>query len=328
MMTDTVFKLLQLDQRISSPQDEEVGIEIEFEGRNLVPRSHVTGWAFTRDGSLRTTDEHPEAVEIRFDRPRFVKEVPILLAGLRQALEDNKAVIADSGRCGIHVHVNCQNMTFNQVMCFSLLYLIFEEALVRFSGPSREDNLFCLRAKDSPAIVDALYMAWEGGSPYPLVSNGYRYSSINHNPLSTFGSVEFRSLATRSSYVKDILNWVELLIRVRDASRKFETPRQIVEALSGMGGRQFSQEVFHDSLELIDWPGLEISVMDGVRLIQDIAFMPPRQQPAKPKKKTSSDTTNIDVLLRGLDRNRFVMTTGRPEGLFRAFPNEPTDPEG
>jgi len=81
----------------------DVGVEIEVEGNNL-PQYDLDGWRVEHDGSLRG-----ESAEYVFGRPRYVNEAKAFVDELCKTLEP--CDIQDSGRGGIHVHVNIRDLT-------------------------------------------------------------------------------------------------------------------------------------------------------------------------------------------------------------------------
>ena len=113
--------------------DGEVGIEVEVEGQNLgfVERSNT--WNVVGDGSLRG-----ESAEYILRQPVHRKDIHEALAELQELIRH--ATIRTSDRAGVHVHINCQQLTFMQVINFASLYLIFEDILIKFCGEAREGN--------------------------------------------------------------------------------------------------------------------------------------------------------------------------------------------
>src|SRR5690554_4898477 len=118
----TIRKLMRLPETQG-----DVGVEIEVEGSNL-PRTGEH-WIVTQDGSLRG-----ESCEYVLRQPLSLPETKEALAYLSRRYEETGAEIADSPRCGVHIHVNCQELTIIQLYNFMTLYLILEDLLVRWCG--------------------------------------------------------------------------------------------------------------------------------------------------------------------------------------------------
>lgn len=246
-------------------QSGEVGIEIEMEGERLPVRPPV-GWSATRDGSLRG-----ESLEYVLTKPVTRANVVGRLTTLWDFFAECHSTLAPSDRCGVHVHINCQNFTFKQVMNFGFLYLVLEDLLVKWCGEDREGNLFALRAKDAEYLVQALVDAQQVGSFADLQSNLFRYASINFSSLGKYGSVEFRPLRTPDKPAR-IATWAEMLLAIKDASQVFESPKNIIEGLSGQGSENFVIEVLKDNAQKVLCQDTNKLVMQSVRRLQDIAY--------------------------------------------------------
>lgn len=246
--------------------DGEVGIEVEIEGVG-VQNITVTGWNTVGDGSLRG-----EAAEFVLRRPVAFKKVPEYLFRLHKALDGN-IVIEDSDRCGVHVHINCQELNFKQTLNFIILFLVFEQMLVNYCGEDREGNLFCLRAKDAEAILVALNNSAISNSFGNMQKDTYRYAAINLSALRKYGSLEFRSLSTPSD-VRTIEIWVKLLHTIFEKAADFNNPSDIIEAVSFKGSYNFAREIFGTQLPLFNLHADMINdfVYDGIRRAQDIAY--------------------------------------------------------
>lgn len=256
----------------------DIGIEVETEGRGLAdghgnPLFVVPGWSAERDGSLRG-----ESMEWVLSAPIPRKNVNKLLKSLSGALKENGVVLAETDRCGVHVHVNIQDFTYEQAMNFIILYLIVEKLLVRYCGDDREGNLFCLRACDADMMIYQLRECRKRGSLKSMANDNFRYASINLAAVAKYGSLEFRALKTPKN-VMDIEQWVNLLLRVRDAALVYETCQQVVEGFSKNGELPFLQALFGDLYDVIYYEGCEVDLRDGVRRVQEVAYT--KEQPKK-----------------------------------------------
>ena len=244
----------------------EVGIEIEMEGVHLLHAS-THHWKHTEDGSLRG-----ESAEYVLRKPIKRNSVGLVLAKLAKALKDNEAKLSPSERCGVHIHLNCQEMTLDEVFKFVILYLVFEDILVKFCGKDREGNLFCLRAKDAEGLIVALTRAAAEKSINYLQQTAFRYSSINLSALSKYGSIEFRSMRTPKDF-GIIETWVKLLLKVKDAAERFKSSKDIIEIMSANGPKYLFDTVFGDMGEIISCPNMVFLIKEGVRRVQDLAYI-------------------------------------------------------
>lgn len=244
-----------------------IGIEIEVEGNNL---PHVGGkWRGEHDGSLRG-----EAMEYVLERPVELPEAYKALAALSHAFKENGSQIADTGRAGVHIHVNCQELNIIQLYNFITLYLIFEDSLVKWCGPDRVGNLFCLRAKDAEWLLFNLASALEDGEfRRRFSSDDLRYASMNVKALAQYGSLEFRAMRSTQD-VGLIYQWAELLYCLRERAKAVENPVQLIYQVSAGGEEAFLDNYLGESSQDIkdcdpDWAQ---SIRDGMRRAQEIAF--------------------------------------------------------
>ncbi len=272
----------------------EVGIEIELEGHPLP--TGVTGkipkekryWVVTPDGSLRG-----EAAEYVLARPVDRKDVKAALDQLAHNLEGVE--LEDSGRAGVHVHINVRDLTMVQMFTFVLLYLVFERVLVRFCGEQRQGNLFCLRVEDAEYLSYALHRAIKTRGYSHLSSDELRYASINLTALSKYGSLEFRAM--RSPVAHEVIEqWVELLLALKDSACKFTDPEDLLIGVSQQGGIDFARQILGDKqliLGDVDWNS---EVMDGLRRIQpSVKALSKSMKYVEPvKEKTSSKSFRIE----------------------------------
>lgn len=255
-----------------TPKEGEIGIEIEMEGNVLYPDPGETVgaiWKGVEDPSLRGM-----ALEYVLIDPAARQDVSGYLEVLAQYLKKNKVKLIDTDRCGVHVHVNCQQLSFKQLINFVCLYLIFEDLLVKWCGESREGNLFCLRARDAEYITTFLQKAVIRGAFGRINEQEIRYASINVAALAKYGSVEFRSMPTPDD-LSLINTWVEMLLAVKDASLTYNETYEMVEGLSAANSTEaFLNMVFKDNAKHLVCPEMDKLLMEGVRRVQDLAYLP------------------------------------------------------
>jgi hypothetical protein len=129
-------------------------------------------------------------------------------------------------RAGIHVHVNCRNMSVGEINKAILLSIVFESMMFKMTDPSRHNNIFCVPVSASDGAYDMLMWFANKG---PAIQ---KYSALNVLPLldRSFGTVEFRHLESTNdmkklekwfktidciwTYAKNEVKFEELLIRV------------------------------------------------------------------------------------------------------------------
>jgi hypothetical protein len=239
----------------------EIGVEVEVEGTGL-PTGEMKNWNVTRDGSLRG-----EAYEYVFKSPISRENVPNAISELYKAL--SKAKVIDSGRAGVHVHVNIRDLDAQELFSFILLYVVFENVLIEMCGEDRKGNLFCLRADDAEYLLIKMTELFKTIDFSTVATDRIRYSGVNLTAIRKYGSLEFRSLP--SPVAEDKLNlWVNLLLKLKDKARELKDPRLIVAGVSEYGGRDFAVGVFGDLLDSIPCEDWNRAVIKGMRKIQPI----------------------------------------------------------
>lgn len=244
-------------------QTGDVGIEIEVEGHHL-PTNELGYWRREADGSLRG-----ESAEYVLRKPLSLEAASKALGELDKAYKECKSSVDNSIRAGVHVHVNVQHMTVNQLINFVVTYLIVEDVLVKWCGKSREGNLFCLRCKDAEAWLQSLEVAISTDNLTLLHSDLIRYSSINLKSLCQYGSVEFRAMRGTRDLDK-ILIWAELLVSIRELACSYENPMKLMEDCLG-NVEQFVGKVLGKHFDEFYYEGYLTDVNKAIRYANDVA---------------------------------------------------------
>lgn len=244
----------------------DLGIEIEVEGERL-PET-PTYFRMERDGSLRG----PEAIEYVFDKPRSLKGTRKALDYLDKKFTERRSNFHESIRAGVHVHVNVQELNLVELYNLFTLYLLLEELLVRYCGPSRQGNLFCLRAGDAEYLISMLKEAVRTKRMRLLHTDDLRYAAMNVKALRDYGSVEFRAMRSTRDF-DAIYNWAAILLELRQAAKGWEDPTRIISLFSELGAEEFVRSVLGDlSIHLEPIEGWDELLYDGMRNAQDLAY--------------------------------------------------------
>lgn len=244
----------------------EIGVEVEVEGGNL-PAAIPSYWRADKDNSLRG-----ESREYVLSKPAPRDKVHNYLKYLKKRLEANNAVVVDSPRTSVHVHINVSELNMIQLYTFMTLYFLFEDILTEYAGEGRVGNLFCLSAKDAEFTVDWLVKAaiaqnWNDNP------DGMRYSSLNVCAVRKFNSLEFRAL--RGTVDPDVIfEWITLLLALKDAAKKYETPCDVVEAFSIQGPVDYLREIFPENYDKFQrFKSInKDSMWESCRLAQEIGY--------------------------------------------------------
>ncbi len=257
----------------------DLGVEIEVEGSRL-PMEMANWWRVDHDGSLQG-----ESAEYVLNRPRTLTGVERALNYLRKKYEERGTKVVDSVRTGVHVHVNVQALSLVELYNFMTIYIMLEEALVKFCGESREGNLFCLRVQDADYLTHILSECIKRKKFGPMYSDDLRYASMNVKSLHEYGSLEFRAMRGTEDF-DQILLWCKTLLRLREMAKAFDNPIDIVSGMSGNGIEPFVRHILGDCHEVITrFDDYEQMVFSGMRNAQDVAFSVDWDQVKNPVQK-------------------------------------------
>ena len=204
------------------------GIEIETETSGAYDYPAMKFWSCTRDGSLRDF-----GVE-------YVMKGPVQYEDLDSVLNEFAAQSKkfkfkkDSVSTSVHVHTNMLNETFLTLSNFLTIYSLCENLLIKYSGPDRLSNLFCMPMRDAEGVIqyiEAMLQAVNRGMYHKLgmSPDQVKYGAINCAPLTKWGSVELRSFRGETDIVA-IKKWVSIIEKMRKfASNPELTPVIILD---------------------------------------------------------------------------------------------------
>lgn len=234
----------------------EIGLEIETETKN--DRSYPEGF-LTRDergnwkAPLKFWDIHVDGslrdfgLEYVLKQPlMFHKELPEALGEFGEKTAKVK-FIKDSVTTSVHVHLNMLNESFKTMGNFLTLYTLFENMLIKYSGPDRLSNLFCLPicdAEDTSKNMIYMLKAIEakGYRSMILGEGGVKYAALNLSAFGNYGSMEIRSFRGETD-IKEIGNWTSILYSLLEYARKDVDPKDIMLSWRE-GQKKFIDEVF------------------------------------------------------------------------------------
>lgn len=178
-----------------------VGVEVELENTHAIESPY---WQNTHDASLRNNGM--EYVSIPF----HINKAGVVLHDLTSKLPTNAEA---SGRCGLHVHLNCLDMSERKFR--NMLQMLYESeaSLFRVSG-GRHDNLFCVPWKGSEKEPFLLQYLQGRTNLSNLVGQCRKYAGINLCPLFERGTIEFR-MHKGSKNPTEILAWLLRIINFK-----------------------------------------------------------------------------------------------------------------
>lgn len=245
----------------------DVGLEVEVEATLKLPQLEIGHnndyWSTHTDGSLRGI-----AAEY-VSKPIEEKDIIPALDCLRFNLKHSQ--VKNSVRAGVHVHVNCQEMTEDELIKYIALYTIFEIPLVEYCGDSRVGNAFCLRMCDAEGAIDIITSFIRKGVANTVLNDGLRYGALNPISLRKFGTLEFRSLGTQWPF-KNIEVWCDILLRLREVSKTFESLAHIIDTFEAEGTEQFTKNIFDKHYKTFFPTFNEQSVLIGFSYVRELTY--------------------------------------------------------
>lgn len=246
----------------------DLGIEIEVEGNREFPSEGPDNWRAEPDGSLRGN-----SMEYIIESPIKLDEVSSHIDALLEMFAERKIKVHDSFRAGVHVHLNVQQLTPYQLGTLAAVYYTLETALVRFCGPTREGNYHCLRREDAEYSYIALCDTLRTGDFEILATDNLRYASLNLRAISRYGSLEFRSMATRPGF-QQILPWCTIISRMRDYAVKCPNRQELAYDFSVKGYKLWAEDIIgEDMFKLIEYEGMEKEMIRNLRHCQTLIYL-------------------------------------------------------
>lgn len=173
------------------------GVELEIERAYDYKKWQVPGMVVTEDGSLRN------------DGKEFITS-PMTYKNLSYCLDSffTKAKLSDenySERCSIHVHTNCQDLTFDELITLLMIYQVFERVLYEWIGHDRDKNIFCVPWHQT--LYTSSMLATKDIGKF---KNWQKYTGLNLLPLFSQGTIEWRHMDGHCDY-KRLMLWCTLI---------------------------------------------------------------------------------------------------------------------
>lgn len=283
-----------------------LGVEIETETVQPYEFPRMKFWNTVADGSLRNF-----GVEYVLNQPLNPgRDLDAALAEFEQKT-NNFDFLQDSVSTSVHVHINFLHQTFRTLVNFLTVYSLMENLLIKFSGPDRLSNLFCLPICDAEEIVrNIIQMLGQIDNPggfrgIRLGQDQMKYGALNLAAFPQRGSLEVRSFrgVTDTNTIRD---WATVLSNMLEYSKREITPVDIVNQWRDTG-LEMIEDVFGDKFTLLTFDDSNELVQKNLWYAAQIAsFTKDWSKFAQFQKKTKSKgKKNIKAELDNLALNRF-----------------------
>lgn len=223
------------------------GIEAEIENQEnnrntLEQRGRVTTavpdtpWALVYDGSLRNY-----GVE-------YVLRRPLSLEDSVQALEQLFSSVVNpdreySNRTSVHVHVNVQDLTEDQILALYVLSGAVEPLMQRMVRAERHTNLFCLPIHMCSTAISHVTNAYSDRANSARFCDSLtgigKYSSVNTGRLVDLGTIEYRAMHGTDD-VQLLSDWLIVLRNLRSMAESCSDVLQVIDLLQYSEARMCS----------------------------------------------------------------------------------------
>lgn len=175
------------------------GVEIELEDIRREPICY--GFTTKEDGSLRNRGQEFVSPPWSFDT--LSEQLPNLYTSNKYGVKNV------SERCSVHVHLNCQRLSKEQLISLIKLYQVLERMLFAWIGDDRDKSIFCVPLHET-LITYSLFESKELTAIVTKFKRWQKYTALNLLRLFDLGTVEFRHMAGQGSPER-ILQWLEII---------------------------------------------------------------------------------------------------------------------
>lgn len=248
--------LLEESQGLLTKYPHEFGIELEMEFTKPWSPGQMynsgSGWVVDSDGSLRKNGREfiskgsgPTRSFVDLDNHLFE------LFRLLNCCELGGKPLPTS-RCGMHLHLNMQNKTLDQIYNFICNWYAVETYLI---PENRKGSLFCISGLEDGSPFDTLInsIMQNNSTAYiklfcgTLSSDNIKYSAMNVAPLKFLGSLEFRFMNSTTD-MEEIHHWVMLIHKLFNKLSSIDPNEFLDSCLFGGSLNTLLNEVIDDNL--------------------------------------------------------------------------------
>lgn len=268
-MIGKLFGLVPVNDTVYWPKEETsatspiMGIELELENIPDWTKWVQTGFHRKEDGSLRNHGSEFVSVPMKTEQ---------LLKAVSEFYRLNK--VSDrhiSERCSVHIHLNCQDLTVEQLVSLCKTYQVVERVLFNFVGGERDKSIFCVPWYDTTIVAATLFKE-------PVQPGRFKfwqkYTALNLLPLFQFGTVEFRHLAGQGT-VEPILKWIKIIKALHQFSVHID-PKELDNILLGLNTTSqydhLINNVFLEHADELKTEGYKQALEDGVLALKYMLF--------------------------------------------------------
>lgn len=252
------FWMAKENERRINPSERFIAAEIEVAGKNdewyasVIEEVNKWGGRVVRDGSLPQGGFEINTAPAAGDQ--FIKEIRAIC----QTLQKAGAFVTE--KCGLHVHVDARDYSYQDIRRLALVYAALEPALFQMVNAYRRSNIYCMpcgqrfhqamKFQEKPLkdlkkeVFQGIYaMGFEARVYREWKDSAHRYSALNLHSWFYRGTIECRLFGGTVRSAKIIrwgMLWAKILdqvIRWTDAEAeekiRGKTPEEVLAILLG-----------------------------------------------------------------------------------------------
>lgn len=286
------------------------GLEIEIEGSGLeehaskMPRAN---WIVESDGSLRNGLEfklrNPETYESCLSR---VQEYQDFLSNA-----DANA----TPRTSVHIHVNVQDLTNEQLKSFIWLSIAMEPVIMKFCTELRNHNGYCAPVHKTTNLVtqwrEFVTSLGNRDKTFRSVRGFTKYAAIGGFRLRDLGTIEFR-MFPGCTYAPKIIWYMDILRAIYDCAMQY-TVQQLQDRKVSDGTLSLISDVILSNRKRVTLDELNECIEVGIRMANDIVRQPMTWDNIKslhkslfPSQFKVWDQNSMNELIESKDRKAFL----------------------
>lgn len=226
--------------------NEYIGLEVELERASpMVEGVRSSHWAAKGDGSLRE-----DGVEFVFKKPLAGVSAVHAIDVLHKVAAANPPKL--SAYCSTHLHINFLDNTLQELKHFISTYMVLEDALARYCGPTRENNAFCLTFSNAEDAVETVRDMYSKGLGVirDRGEDRLKYCALNLFTLYRFGTLEVR-LGRPMIDRTELLQWINIMLSIKKYSLGMQSVHDILVDVSSRGTDGFIRKVLGGYADVI-----------------------------------------------------------------------------
>lgn len=247
------------------------GIEIEIEGSDLernLNDMNTTDWIVESDGSLRN------GYEFKSRRPVDYQSALSALQQYDKFL--SSARCSATARTSVHIHVNVQDLTDDQLKSFIWLSVALEPVIMKFCTELRNHNGYCIPVHKSTNGVSSwrrvVQSLSDRGNLRRALEEMPKYAATGGFRMRDLGTIEFR-MFPGCTYAPKIAWYLDIITSIYEQAKLY-TVHQLQDKKVSDGVTSLISSVIVDNRKRVTVATLNELIEIGIRMANDIVRTP------------------------------------------------------